>query len=52
MASEDITKVAEIYQIYLNDAMLWLTFRIKKSEVDEIEDKFQENRRKSMKGRH
>lgn len=51
MADEDITKVAEIYQIYLSDALLWLTFKIKKAEVDEIEDKWQEQRRKAMKGR-
>lgn len=51
MADEDITKVAEIYQIYLSDALLWLTFKIKKAEVDEKEDAFQEQRRKAMRGR-
>jgi hypothetical protein len=51
MANEDITKVAEIYQLYLSDVLLWLTFNIKKNEVQDIEDKWQEQRRKAMKGR-
>lgn len=51
MANEDITKVAEIYQFHLRDFLFFLTYQIKKQEVDEIEDKWQDQRRKAMRGR-
>jgi len=51
MADEKIEKVAAIKQEYLSDALLFLSYMIRKSEVDEAEDKFQEQRRKAMKGR-
>lgn len=50
MANEDITKVAEIYQLYLSDVLLWLTFNIKKNEVQDIEDKWQDQLRKAKRG--
>ena len=51
MADSDITKIAEIYQIHLNDFLMYLTYSIKKAEVDDIEDAFQEGLRKAKRGR-
>lgn len=51
MANSDITKIAEINQIYLVDFLTFLTFQIKKQSVDEIEEKFQQNLR-DAKRRH
>ena len=51
MANSDITKIAEINQIYLVDFLTFLTYQIKKQSVDEIEEKWQENLRKAKSGR-
>ncbi len=51
IAGEKITKVGEVYQVHLNDFLQYLTYMADKREVDEAEDKFQENLRKSRKGR-
>ena len=51
MADEKIEKIPQVYQTYLNDAFTYLTYMIKKGEMEDEEDKYQENRRKSMKGR-
>jgi hypothetical protein len=50
MANEEITKVAQINQIYLTDFLEFLTYLIQKGEADEEEDKFQERRRKAQRG--
>lgn len=51
MADEKITKIAEVYQIYLTDFLQFYSYLIQKSDVDEAEDKFQDQRRKLNKGR-
>lgn len=51
MADEKIEKVARIKQEYLSDALLFLTYMIRKSEVDDKETKWQEQRRKAMRGK-
>lgn len=51
MADEKITKIAEVYQIYLTDFLQFYSYLIEKSDVDEKEDKFQDQRRKLNKGR-
>lgn len=51
MADEQITKVAEIKQLYLTDTLMFLTYLIQKQEADEQEDKYQEMLRKAKKGR-
>ncbi len=48
LADEKITKVAEVYQLYLTDTFTFLTYLIKKGEMDEKEEAFQDQRRKSM----
>ena len=42
MADEKITKVAEIYQEYLVDALQLISYLTERSNVDKEEDKFQE----------
>ena len=42
MAGEKITKVAEIYQEYLVDALQLISYMTERSNVDKEEDKFQE----------
>ena len=42
MADEKITKVAEIYQEYLVDALQFISYITERSNVDKEEDKFQE----------
>ena len=42
MAGEKITKVAEIYQEYLVDALQFISYLTERSNVDKEEDKFQE----------
>lgn len=51
MANEKVEKVGEINQLYLTDFMQFLTYMIEKNDVDRIEDKWQDVRRRSMKGR-
>ena len=51
MANESLTQVAQVKQEYLTDALTFLTYLIKKGEMEEQEEKFQEMRRKSIKGR-
>lgn len=51
MADSDITKVFKINETYLMDFLTFLTFQIKKQEVEEIDDKFQDQLRKAKKGR-
>lgn len=51
MADEKIEKVAQVKQEYLTDTLLFLTYLIKKGEMEDAEDKFQEQRRKAKKGR-
>ena len=50
MANEEITKVAEIKQLYLTDTLMFLTYLIQKQEADEQEDKYQEMLSKAKKG--
>lgn len=50
LADEKIEKVAQIKQEYLTDILFYLTYLIKKAEMEKKEDKFQETRRKAMKG--
>ena len=49
LADEKIEKVAKIKQEYLTDILFYLTYLIKKGEMEKKEDKFQENRRRAMK---
>ena len=42
MAGEKITKIAEIYQEYLVDALQLISYLTERSNVDKEEDKFQE----------
>ena len=51
MADNSLTKVAQVKQEYLTDFLTFLTYLIKKGEMEEVEDKWQETRRKAMKGR-
>ena len=48
LADEKITKVAEVYQLYLTDTLTFLTYLIKKGEVEEKEEAYQESSRKAM----
>jgi hypothetical protein len=49
LADEKIEKVAQIKQEYLTDILFYLTYLIKKGEMEKKEDKWQENRRRAMK---
>ena len=51
LAGEEITKIAEVNQIYLSDAFTFLTYLIQKADADEEEDSFQDALRKAKKGR-
>ena len=51
MADNHIPKVAQVKQEYLTDFLTFLTYLIQKGEMEEAEDKWQEARRKAMKGR-
>lgn len=51
MANESPSEIAKLKQEYLTDAFLFLTYLIKKQEVDDVEEKWQEARRKAMRGR-
>lgn len=51
MADDKITQVAQVKQEYLTDALTFLTYLIKKGEMEEKEDTWQENRRKAMRKR-
>lgn len=51
ICDEKIEKIGEVNQIYLNDFLQYLSYMYEKQEVEEIEDKFQDARRRSMKGR-
>lgn len=51
MADTKITKVAEIYQIYLTDFLQFYSYLIQKGDVEEKEDAYQDNLRKMRKGR-
>ena len=52
MANEEITKVAQVKQEYLTDTLLFISYLIKKGEMEIEEDNFQEQLRKAKKGRH
>ena len=49
MANESYSEISVIRQDYLTNFLFYLTYLIKKGEVDGIEDQFQENLRKSRK---
>lgn len=51
MADTKITKVAEIYQIYLTDFLQFYSYLIQKGDVEEKEDAYQDKLRKMRKGR-
>lgn len=51
LADEKIEKVAEVQQQYLTDTFTFLTYLIKKGQMEEVEDKWQEARRKAIKGK-
>jgi hypothetical protein len=51
LADEKIEKVAEVQQQYLTDTFTFLTYLIKKGQMETVEDKWQEARRKAMKGK-
>ena len=53
MADNSITKVAEVNQQYIQDTLTFLTYLIKKGEMEEEEERFQDQMRKAKsKGRH
>ena len=47
-----VEKIGEVYQLYLSDFLQYLSWLIDKAEAEEAQDKFDEERRKAMKGRH
>lgn len=50
-ASEDPLKVIEINKMYINDFLYWLTFMIKKGDMEEREDAFQQHLRDAKRKR-
>ena len=50
LADEKITQVARVQQEYLTETLTFLTYLIKKGEMEEREDAFQENLRKAKRG--
>ena len=52
ISDEKIEKVREVYQLYLNDYLTFLSYLIDKQEAEREEDKFQDQLRKMKKGRH
>lgn len=51
MADEKITEVPKVYQEYLTDMLTYLTYIIKKGEMEEAEETYQDNLRKLQKGK-
>ena len=51
VADEKITKVGEVYQLYLSDFLQYLTWSIERQEAEREQDKFDEQRRKANRGR-
>lgn len=51
IADEKIEKVGEIYQIYLADFLQYLSWSIEKIEAEREQDKYEEQIRKSQRGR-
>jgi len=49
MADEKITEVARVKQEYLTDFFFFLTYLIKKQEMEKVEDGWQQARKKAMK---
>lgn len=47
MCNEEITKIGEVYQVYIADFLQFLSYVIEKQSADEAQDKFEEERRKS-----
>ena len=51
VADEKAEKVAQVNQMYLNDFMQYLSWMIDKSQVDEVEERYQESLRKARRGK-
>jgi hypothetical protein len=51
MADEKVEKVAEVYQIHLNDFLQYLSYLIDKGEAEKQEMDFQDNLRKAKRGK-
>ena len=51
MADEKITQIPQVYETYLNDAMAFLTYLIKKQEMEDEEEKIQDTLRQMKRGR-
>ena len=51
IADEKIDKIGEIYQIYLADFLQYLSWSIEKIEAEREQDKYEEQIRKSQRGR-
>ena len=51
ICDEKIEKIGEVYQMYLNDFLQYLTYMIDKQQAEEAQDKFDEQMRKARKGR-
>ena len=49
LANDEITKVSQVKEEYLTDTLLFLTYTIKKQEMERVEDQYQENIRKATK---
>lgn len=51
MAGESYTEVFKINQSYARDFLFYLSYLIQKSEMEEVEEKFQDNLRKAKRGK-
>lgn len=51
MADGSFTETNKINQQYARDFLFYLTYLIKKGEMEEIEEKFQDNLRKAKRGK-
>jgi hypothetical protein len=51
MCNEEITKIGEVYQIYLVDFLQYLSWSIDRQEAEKEQDKFEEQLRKAKNGR-
>lgn len=51
MCNEEITKIGEIYQIYLADFLQYLSWSIEKQDAEREQEKYEEQLRKSKRGR-
>ena len=51
IAEEKIEKIGEVYQLYVNDFLQFLSYQVEKQVVDDEEDKYQDTIRKAKRGK-